>query len=76
MDNGESYAAEPVPLCNFKLNLHFYSYGHKNSAKGITILVYLPFLRHSGLTLFFYAQNSETEVTENGRKQCRVQRVA
>ncbi len=33
MDNGESYAAEPVPLCDFKLNLHFYGYGIKIQLK-------------------------------------------
>ncbi len=29
MDNGESYSAEPVPLCSFKHYLGFYGYGIK-----------------------------------------------
>ncbi len=33
MDNGESYSAEPVPLCNLKLNKQLYSYGIKIQLK-------------------------------------------
>ncbi len=33
MDNGESYSAEPVPLCSFKLKQKLYSYGIKIQLK-------------------------------------------